>query len=117
MSDDEYAKFKSYILKQEFDYSTATEEMLKKMREIAEVEDFYAGSEKEYDALMQKVTPSKERDLDKFKTQISKILENEIVSRYYYQKGRAEHSFRDDDYIKKSIEVLKDISKYNTILK
>lgn len=117
LSDDEYAKFKAYILKQEFDYSTATEEMLKKMRQIAEEEDFYQGSEKEYDALMLKVTPSKERDLEKFKNQISKILENEIVSRYYFQKGRAEHSFREDDYIKKSVEVLKDISKYNTILK
>lgn len=114
---DEYAKFKAYILKQEFDYSTATEEMLKKMREIAEEEGFYTDAEKEYDALMEKVIPSKERDLEKFKTQISEILENEIVSRYYYQKGRAEHSFREDDFIKKSVEVLKDISRYNTILK
>ncbi|MEJ6583311.1 MAG: S41 family peptidase, partial [Crocinitomicaceae bacterium] len=117
LNNDEYNKFKAYILNQEFDYSTATEEMLKQMREIAEEEGFYEGNEKEYDALMEKVTPSKERDLEKFKGQISQILENEIVSRYFYQKGRAEHSFREDDYIKKSVEVLKDLSRYNTILK
>ncbi len=113
----EFGKFKAYIMKQEFDYSTATEEMLKKMKEVAEDEGFFEDSENEYAALMEKVTPSKERDIEKFKSQISQILENEIVSRYYYQKGRAEHSFREDDYIKKSLEVLKDISRYNTILK
>jgi len=117
LNDNEYAKFKAYILKQEFDYSTATEEMLKEMREVAEEEGFYEDSESEYDALMKKVTPSKERDLEKFKTQIKQILENEIVSRYYFQKGRAENSFQDDDFIKQSKAILKDISRYNTILK
>lgn len=117
LSEEQYAKFKAFVLKQEFDYSTATEEMLKKMREIAEEEGFYEDSETEYNALMQKVIPSKERDLEKFKTQIKQILENEIVSRYYYQRGRAENSFQDDDFIKKSKTILKDISAYNNMLK
>lgn len=117
LTSDEYNKFKEFILKQEFDYSTATEEMLKQMKEVAEEEGFYEDSESEYDALMQKVTPSKERDLEKFKSQIKQILENEIVSRYYYQRGRAENSFQEDDFIRKSKTILKDISAYNTILK
>ena len=117
LSDEQYSKFKDFILKQDFNYSTATEEMLKEMRSVAEEEGFYEGAESEYDELMKKVTPSKERDLEKFKVQIKQILENEIVSRYYYQKGRAENSFRDDNYIKESKRILKDISAYNTILK
>jgi carboxyl-terminal processing protease len=44
------------------------------------------------------------------------LLENEIVSRYYYQKGRAENSFVSDDYIKKALEILKNKVEYNTIL-
>lgn len=117
LNDEQYSKFKDFILKQEFDYSTATEEMLKEMRAVAEEEGFYEGAESEYDELMKKVTPSKERDLEKFKGQIKQILENEIVSRYYFQKGRAENSFRDDNYIKEAKTILKDISAYNTILK
>ena len=65
---------------------------------------------------MAKVVPSKERDLEKFKSEIKMLLENEIVSRYYYQKGRAENSFISDDYIKKDLEILKNKSEYNTIL-
>lgn len=117
LTDQQYEDFKAYVLTETFEYSTATEEMLKRMRETAEEEGFYSDAEKEYEALMSRVVPSKERDLDKFKPQIKSILENEIVSRYYYQKGRAEYSFREDDSVIESMKVLKDISKYNTILK
>jgi carboxyl-terminal processing protease len=117
LTDQQYEDFKAYVLAETFEYSTATEEMLKRMRETAEEEGFYSDAEKEYEALMSRVVPSKERDLDKFKPQIKSILENEIVSRYYYQKGRAEYSFREDDSVIESMKVLKDISKYNTILK
>lgn len=117
LTDQQYEDFKTYVLGETFEYSTATEEMLKLMRETAEEEGFYSDAEKEYEALMLRVVPSKERDLDKFKPQIKSILENEIVSRYYYQKGRAEYSFREDYSVIESLNVLKDISKYNTILK
>jgi carboxyl-terminal processing protease len=66
---------------------------------------------------MEKVTPSKERDLDKFKKEIKSLLENEIVSRYYYQTGRTEHTLSQDECIEKAIETVKNKTSYNTILK
>ncbi|MBL4863014.1 MAG: PDZ domain-containing protein [Crocinitomicaceae bacterium] len=116
LTDEEYEAFKHYVLAHEFTYSTASEEMLKKLKKTAEKEGFYEDSESEYAALLQKIVPSKERDLEKFKAQIKHLLENEIVSRYYFQKGRAQQSFNGDEYIKKSIEILQDRDKYNTIL-
>ncbi|MFT5859200.1 MAG: carboxyl-terminal processing protease [Flavobacteriaceae bacterium] len=111
-----YSDFKSYVLEQDFTYSTASEEMLIKLKKTAEEEGFYEEASAEYDALLAKVVPSKERDLEKFKDQIINLLENEIVSRYYYQTGRAEHRFEDDKYIQESIEILENSSAYNTIL-
>ena len=116
LTDDEYAQFKSFVLEQDFSYSTASEEMLKKMKETAEDEGFYEDASAEYEALMAKVVPSKERDLEKFKDEIKQLLENEIVSRYYHQKGRAMHNFNDDPFVAKAIEVLKNQDEYNTIL-
>lgn len=117
LSDEEFNLFKQMALKDTFNYTTASEEMLEKMRKTAEDEGYYNDVKAEYDALMSKVTPSKERDLEKFKTEIKEILENEIVSRYYFQKGRAIDSFRNDDYVIKSKEILKNTQGYNTILK
>jgi len=117
LSNEDYEAFKTYVLSQEFTYSTASEEMLNKMKETAEEEGFYADASAEYEALLTKVHPSKERDLEKFKAEITEILENEIVSRYYFQKGRAKDAFRHDPAVKKAIEVVENLSEYNTILK
>ncbi len=116
LSDAQYEAFKKYVLAETFTYSTASEEVLKKMKKTAEEEGYYEDSKAEYDALLAKVVPSKERDLEKFKDEIKIILENEIISRYYYQKGRAEDSFRNDLTIAESLKILKNIKEYNTIL-
>ena len=87
------------------------------MKEIAVKEGYYEDSKAEYEALLKKVTPSKERDLDKFKEEIKMLLENEIISRYYYQKGRAIDAFRNDLFVNKAKEILENKKEYNTILK
>lgn len=117
ISDADYARFKEMAIRDTFDYSTASEEMLKQMRKTAEEEGYFDDAKAQYEELMLKVTPSKERDLEKFKEEITGILENEIVSRYYYQKGRILHSFQNDDYLKKAIETLKDSKAYDSILR
>lgn len=117
LSAEEYAAFKKYVLEDNFTYSTASEEQLKKIKETIEREGLDEDAKQEFDALMSKVTPSKERDLEKFQEEIKMLLENEIVSRYYYQRGRVVNSFNHDDILKKGIEVLKNTQEYNTILK
>ena len=117
LSDTQYEDFKKYVLAEKFTYSTASEEVLEKMKKVAEEEGYYEDSKAQYEALLEKVIPSKERDLEKFKEEIKTMLENEIVSRYYFQKGRAEDAFRTDQYIAKSIDILKNSKEYNTILK
>lgn len=116
LSDEEYAKFKAYVLSKDFSYSTASEERLKKMKETAEEEGFYKDLEEEYEALLKKVVPSKERDLEKFQDEIKRLLENEIVSRFHYQKGRAVHAFKDDVYVSKALEIFENGKEYDTIL-
>lgn len=116
LTEEEYTQFRNYVLKQEFSYSTASEEQLEKMKKTAEDEGFYGDMKAEYDALLSKVTPSKERDLEKFKAEIKDILANEIASRYYYQNGRAEQAFQEDKNIVSAIEILTNKTRYNTIL-
>ena len=117
ISNDDYEEFKKLVLKDTFDYSTASEEMLRKMRKTAEEEGYFEDSKLEYEALFKKLTPSKNSDLEKFKSEISNILENEIVSRYYYQKGRTLHAFRTDNFVEKAKEILQNSKEIHTILK
>ena len=118
LSSQDYADFKKFVLAQEnFDYTTASEEALKKMKTTAEKEGYYQDIATDYEQMLIKVTPSKERDLDKFEQEIRELLEEEIMTRYYYQEGRAKHSLQTDPVVLKGIEILQASSQYNTILK
>jgi len=118
LSSQDYADFKKFVLAQEnFEYTTASEEALKKMKTTAEKEGYYQDIATDYEQMLIKVTPSKERDLDKFEQEIRELLEEEIMTRYYYQEGRAKHSLQTDPVVLKGIEILQAPSQYNTILK
>lgn len=117
LTDEAYELFKAYAIKDTFTYSTASEEILKRMKETIEKEKLTDESKAEYEALMVKITPSKERDLNKYQDEIRALLENEIVSRYYYQKGRVMSSFNHDVILNKGIEILNNTQQYNTILR
>ena len=59
---------------------------------------------------------NKKQDLYNFQKEITQILENEIISRYYYQKGQIEASIQQDKVINAAIETLKDKKRYDGIL-
>lgn len=117
LTKEDYEEFKKLVLKDTFDYTTASEEMLRKMRKTAEEEGYFDDSKTEYEALFKKLTPSKSSDLEKFKVEINNILENEIVSRFYFQKGRAVHAFKSDEFVEKAKEIIQNSKEINTILK
>ena len=60
---------------------------------------------------------NKKDDLQKHKNSIKEILTAEILSRYYYQKGRIKAGLNFDVEVEKAIEILKDKEQYNEILK
>jgi carboxyl-terminal processing protease len=117
LSEIDFKEFKDFILKQDLKYTTASEESLKKLKEIAEKEGLVKEIEFEYKSMMEKLVPSNEQNLEKNKSQICQILENEIVSRYYFQKGRTIDAFRNDESIKKAFSIFENTQQYNTILK
>lgn len=116
ISNEQYKAFKQYVLEQDFEYSSRSEEKLKEMLEIAEKEGYTDLFNNEYDALMKKVKASKEKDLELYEKQIRDLLQNEIISRYFYQKGRIINAFQTDEAIEKAIKVLNDKKEYNKIL-
>jgi carboxyl-terminal processing protease len=117
LSESDYQEFQKYALAQEFKYTTASEESLKKMKETAEKEGYFEEIKGDYEDMISKVTPSKERDLQKFKAEISEMLENEIVSRYYFQKGRTIASLKKDIVVQRAVTILTNSTELNTILK
>ncbi|MCK4360389.1 MAG: peptidase S41, partial [Bacteroidales bacterium] len=66
--------------------------------------------------LKMKMKHDKDEDLNKYKDQIKELLKIEIVSRYYYQKGKIIASIANDPEIKEAMEILENKTLYESIL-
>ncbi len=115
-SDKDFEDFKIYISDKEYIYQTETEKKLEQLKEKASEEKYFTEIEKEYDILSLKIQENKNDDLAKNKEQIREVLTNEIVSRYYYQRGRIIAALNFDIEVEKAIEILQDNQLYNQIL-
>lgn len=115
LTDREYEAFKNFLEDKDYNYQTESERLLERLEEVAKKEMYYEGAEKEYEALEERIIKDKKDDLNKFKEEVKQLLENEIVSRYYYQSGRIAQSLSHDPDILKALEVF-DEDNYKNIL-
>ncbi len=115
-SDTDFIHFTSYLSDKEYTYKTETEKYLEKLKNKAEEEDYFNNLSNEYNILAAKMIENKNDDLQKSKEDIKEILTGEIMSRYFYQKGRIKAGLNFDVEVEKAIEILKENTKYNKIL-
>ena len=117
LTDAEYEAFMVYLDGKNYSYTTDTEKELEELKDIAKREKYWDLVETEFQSLEAMLKSKKNQDLVIFKKEIEEILVNEIVSRYYYQRGRIESSLSTDRALGEAKRVLKDPSEYEGILK
>ncbi len=117
LTDAEYAEFASWLKDKEYDYTTQVEKDLTTLEASAKKEKYIDAIQDQLKALKTKLSHSKETDVQNFKAEIKQLLEREIVSHYYLQKGEREFDFRYDPELKAATALFKDMTRYNKILK
>jgi carboxyl-terminal processing protease len=105
LTDNEYAEFKELVLKNDVSYTTSTEKAYEKLLNTARDEEYFNDAEKEFEALKAKIKPYGASDMERFRHDIQLVLENEIISRYYYQTGRIQATLAKDRSIETALEV------------
>ncbi|MEQ8323635.1 MAG: S41 family peptidase [Vicingaceae bacterium] len=115
-SDELFNQFVDYAIEKNFEYSTNAEQLLEELKKSAIDEHYYNEVELEYEALNQKLISVKKNDFKKHKAEIIELLSNEIVQRYYHQKGQLKYSLKNDPAIDSALSVLSDPKKYSAIL-
>ncbi|MDB0007151.1 S41 family peptidase [Flavobacteriales bacterium] len=111
-----YDDFKQFLNDKEYEYETKTEKTISSIKKDAEKEKYLEDLEEELEALTLKMEQSKNNDIERFRDEIIEVLEAEIATRYYYQKGKIEATLKHDEELAEAINVLNDLEKYNAIL-
>ena len=116
LTDAEYNNFIKWLSTKEYDYTTKVEKMIEDLEEAAQKEDSYEALKPKIEEFKKGIAHNKENDLRNHKNEIIELLEMEIASRYYLERGKMEATFDDDLDIKAAIEVLNNEAKYKKIL-
>lgn len=116
LTDADYEAFKKLVKSRNFTYDRQSEKMLKSLKEIAEFEGYMTEAAEEFKALEKKLNHNLDRDLDYFAKPIKEYLSQEIVTRYFYQRGAVMERLKDDTDLEKAIEVLQNPARYREIL-
>jgi len=116
ISDKQYNDFMTYLNDINFEYESQTESILKDMIRASQQEKYHDMLKPLTDSIKSLVKGSIAMDLELFKPEISRLLEEEIVGRYYFQKGKAQYTIHNDKVIPQCIEILSNQEKYSNIL-
>jgi carboxyl-terminal processing protease len=111
----EYDLFLEFLKGKSYEYTTQSEKLLEEFQKTAQKEKYFESIENEYKALVDKKQLSKNKDIIKYKDEIAEFLTEEIISRYYYQRGRIEAALTTDQEVKEAIAVLKDKKRYQAV--
>lgn len=116
VTDEIFNELMMFLKDKDYEYKTNTEEALERLKSSATKENYFDAISEQYEAMRTKLLHDKQEDLVKYRDELSLILKDEIVARYYYQTGRIVASLSDDPEILKAIETLQGTSTYLAIL-
>jgi carboxyl-terminal processing protease len=115
-TDQDYSDFRDYLISRKFNYRTITEESLNELIANAKKEKYYDLHKDLFTELQQDLNHTLEQDLSTFRTEITELLEDEILSRYFYEEGSISWSVKTDEQVLKAVEILNKREDYNSIL-
>jgi len=115
-TDQDYTDFRNFINTRNFNYKTVTEESLNELIANAKKEKYYDINKELFSELEKDVAHNPEKDLTIFRDEITELIEEEILGRYFYEEGAIAWSLKKDEQVKKAVEILNDKEKYASIL-
>jgi carboxyl-terminal processing protease len=116
ITDTIYESFKGYVEKQEFKYLTETETLIERLKESAGRESYISVIDSQLETIDSLVKVEKKRDIEKFRDEIQDLLLMEIISRYYYQKGKLIANLKSDPEVEEAKKLIADNEYYESIL-
>lgn len=118
LTDAEYNDFVQFLSGRKYDdYTTVSEDILKKLTETAQKEHYDLAIAPEISTIEANMKAEKAKDVLKFKTEIKKWLEYEIAKRYYYQTGEMRERLEDDETTLQATRVLTNNAQYRQTIR
>ncbi len=110
----EWDGFTRFVQDKNFTYQTVAEQKMAELRAAATNENITLGPD--FDDLTKKVAAEKKVALEKNKSRIVHEMEQEIVGRYYFQRGKVRKGLKNDPEVDEAVRLLNDPARYKALL-
>jgi carboxyl-terminal processing protease len=110
----DWADFSSFVKSKNFSYESASEKKIKELTTLAQNENWPLTAE--LTAMEAKIKSEKAAEMERSKDKILHEIEQEIVGRFYYQRGKVRKGLVNDPEVKEAVKLLNDNSRYRQIL-
>lgn len=110
------SSFRTYLNEQKFEYKTKTQKKLMALNNTLAGNKDSLAIKLKIDEMNGFLQGLKKSDFDNDADVIRDLLKQEIITMYYFRKGKAKAALQDDPDVEKAIEVLNNASMYNEIL-
>ncbi|MBB5441303.1 carboxyl-terminal processing protease [Pedobacter sp. AK017] len=117
LTENDYAAFVNTMAGRDYSYTSRTERLLSDLRTEAEKENKLTLVKADLEDLKEKMLGARKTDLTTYKAEIKRVLETQIVSRYYYEKGKVIQAFQYDKELNAAKSLLNNNNKMLAILK
>lgn len=107
--------FSQFVAGKNFDYETRSEQKLKELKDLAAKEGYPLTAE--IAGVESKIKAEKKAELAKNKARIVREIEQEIIGRYFFQRGKVRKSLKNDPEVEAAVKLLNDPARYKKILK
>jgi carboxyl-terminal processing protease len=115
-TDQDYNDFKKYLTDKNFNYKTVTEESFNELVTNAKKEKYYDMHKDLFTTLEKDISHDLDQDMVAFKQEITELLSDEIIGRYFYEEGSIKWTLKTDAQILKAVDVLNNRQQYSSIL-
>lgn len=117
ITDEIYDAFKKSIDSEKLKYDKVCEDMIKQLRETAELEGYMNDETRmRIDELAKLLTHNLDKDLDTHRQEISRYLASEILTRYYYNKGEVIYDLKYDNAVDSAVSIMSNEEKLKRLL-
>ena len=117
LTDADFEDFKQRVVKSGFTYDQVSKKQFDELVKVAEFEGYYEDARPEFEALKAKLDHHDlARDLNRHREEIQRLIEQDIISAYYFQEGQVEAALQYDKTVKEAERILNTPGEYEKVL-
>ena len=116
LTEQDWQEFRQRVIDSGFSYDDLSRKQFDELVKTAKFEGFYDQAREAFDALSEKLKHDVATELDRHRQVIQQMLELDIITAYYYQRGSIEAGLAYDHQLTEAEELLKSPEKYAKVL-